>query len=82
MTKKDNLQFEIINHIGILSTFPSGWTTELNRISWNGKEPRYDLRAWSPDHTQMRKGITLSEDDIIALSEILKKEVAFLKEEE
>lgn len=82
MAKKDDLQFEIINHIGILSTSPSGWTTELNRISWNGKEPRYDLRVWAPDHTKMGKGITLSEDDIIALSEILKKEVAFLKEEE
>ena len=82
IAKKDELQFEIINHIGILSTSPSGWTTELNRISWNGKEPRYDLRAWAPDHTKMGKGITLSEGDIIALSEILKKEVAFLKEEE
>lgn len=82
MAKKDELQFEVINHIGILSTSPSGWTTELNRISWNGKEPRYDLRAWAPDHTKMGKGITLSEDDIIALSEILKKEVVFLKEEE
>lgn len=82
MTKKDELQFEIINHIGILSIAPSGWTTELNRISWNRKEPRYDLRAWAPDHTKMGKGITLSEDEIIALSEILKKEVAFLKETE
>lgn len=82
MAKKDDLQFEIINHIGILSTSPSGWTTELNRIGWNEKDPRYDLRAWAPDHTKMGKGITLSEDDIIALSEILKKEVAFLKEEE
>lgn len=45
MAQKDDLQVEIINHIGILSTSPSGWTAELNRISWNGKEPRYDLRA-------------------------------------
>lgn len=82
MAKKDDLQFEIINHIGVVSTSPSGWTTELNRISWNGKEPRYDLRTWAPDHTKMGKGITLSEGDIIALSEILKKEVAFLREEE
>lgn len=74
MAKKDDLQFEIINHIGVVSTSPSGWTTELNRISWNGKEPRYDLRAWAPDHTKMGKGITPSEGDIIALSEILKKE--------
>ena len=82
MAKKDELQFEIINHIGVLSTSPSGWITELNRVSWNGKEPKYDLRTWAPDHTKMGKGITLSEGDIIALSEILKKEVAFLKEEE
>ena len=81
MAQKDELQFEIINHIGTLSTSPSGWTTELNRVSWNGKEPRYDLRAWAPDHTTMGKGITLSEEDLIVLSDILKKEVAFLKEE-
>lgn len=81
MANKDKLQFEIINHIGVLSTSPSGWITELNRVSWNGKEPKYDLRTWAPDHTKMGKGITLSEKDLIALSEILKKEVAFLKEE-
>ena len=81
MAKKDELQFEIINHIGTLSTSPSGWTTELNRVSWNGKEPRYDLRAWATDHTKMGRGITLSEEDLIVLSDILKKEVAFLKEE-
>lgn len=81
MSKRDELQFEIINHIGVLSTSPSGWITELNRVSWNGKEPKYDLRTWAPDHTKMGKGITLSEKDLIALSEILKKEVAFLKEE-
>ena len=81
MAKKDELQFEIINHIGTLSTSPSGWLTEFNRVSWNGKEPKYDLRAWAPDHTKMGKGITLSEEDLIALHEILQKEVAFLKEE-
>ena len=82
MAKKDELQFEIINHICTLSTSPSGWLTEFNRVSWNGKEPKYDLRAWAPDHTKMGKGITLSEEDLIALHEILQKEVAFLKEEE
>lgn len=57
-------------------------TTEFNRISWNGKEPMYDLCTWLPDHAKMGKSITLFETDIIALSEILKKEVAFLEEEE
>lgn len=81
MAKNMELKFEIINSIGVISTSPSGWTTELNRVSWNGKEPKYDLRAWSPDHTKMGKGITLSEDELLALSGILQQEAAFLKTE-
>lgn len=81
MAKDSELKFEIINSIGAISTSPSGWITELNRVSWNGKEPKYDLRAWSPDHTKMGKGITLSEEELVSLSELLQKEVAFLKEE-
>lgn len=64
----------------MISTSTSGWNTELNRISWNGNEPKYDLRSWSPDHSKMGKGITLSEE-LIALAELLAKEVEFLKEE-
>jgi len=81
MAKDTALKFEIINQIGVISTSSSGWITELNRVSWNGKEPKYDLRVWSPDHTKMSKGITLSEDEVTTLSEILQKEVAFLKKE-
>lgn len=75
------LKYEIINQIGVISTSASGWNTELNRISWNGNEPKYDLRSWSPDHSKMGKGITLSEEELIALAELLAKEVEFLKEE-
>ncbi len=81
MAKDSELKFEIINRIGAISTSPSGWITELNRVSWNGKEPKYDLRPWAPDHAKMGKGITLSEEELISLSELLQKEVAFLREE-
>jgi hypothetical protein len=27
----------------------SGWSKELNLISWNDRDPKYDLREWSPD---------------------------------
>ncbi len=81
MAKDSALKFEIINHIGVISTSSGGWSTELNRVSWNGKEPKYDMRAWSPDYTKMGKGITLSEDEVMTLFEILQKEVAFLKQE-
>lgn len=75
------LKYEIINQIGIISTTSSGWSVELNRVSWNGNEPKYDLRSWSPDHKKMGKGITLTDDEIVSLADLLNKEVKFLKEE-
>mgnify|MGYP000585632276 FL=1 len=78
--RNQELKFEIINQIGTISTSTSGWNVELNRVSWNGNEPKYDLRSWSPDHTKMGRGITLSEEELIALSALLDKEVEFLKE--
>ena len=79
--RNQELMFEIINQIGVISTSASGWNVELNRVSWNGNEPKYDVRSWSPDHTKMGKGITFSEEELVALSELLAKEVEFLKED-
>lgn len=77
--KTQELKYEIINQIGTISTSATGWSVELNRVSWNGNEPKYDLRSWSSDHTKMSKGITLSEEELIALAALLDKEVDFLK---
>lgn len=63
--------FEITQNLGVLSTSPKGWTKELNLISWNGKEPKYDIRDWSPDHEKMGKGVTLSEEELAELKKIL-----------
>lgn len=79
--KNEELKYEIINNIGVVSTSTKGWQLELNRVSWNGKEPKYDLRSWSPDHEKMGKGITLTEEDIKSLAELLAKEVEFLNED-
>ena len=40
-----------------------GWTKEINRVSFNGAPAKFDIRAWSPDHTKMGKGITLSNEE-------------------
>ena len=79
--KMDDFKFEIINEIGVLSSTKKGWTLELNRVSWNGKEPKYDIRQWSPDHTKMGRGVTLTEEELRNLAKLLNKEVAFLDEE-
>lgn len=65
------LKFEIVEHIGVISEKKSGWRKELNRVSWNDKAAKYDIRDWSEDHSKMGKGLTLSDDEIHTLLEIL-----------
>ena len=65
------LKFEITKHIGDLSESAKGWTKELNMVSWNDNPPKYDIREWSPDHSRMSKGITLTADDLAALKDLL-----------
>ena len=65
------INYEIIKTLGVLSTSAKGWTKELNLISWNDRAPKYDLRTWSPDHEKMGKGVTLSDDELRALKELL-----------
>ena len=78
MANKKELKFEIINNIGVVSSQSSGWKKELNRVSWNGAEPKYDLRDWSADHEKMGKGITLSESELRSLKAIIDAEILFL----
>lgn len=66
-----DIKYEIEKQIGIISKSAKGWTKELNFISWNGKDAKYDLRDWAPEHEKMGKGITLSKDEIVKLKAIL-----------
>ena len=66
-----DIKFEITEHIGILSEGSKGWTKEINRVSWNDREPKLDIREWSPDHTKMGKGITLTDEEAQKLKELL-----------
>ena len=58
---KESLQYEIKKNVKVLNTYTSGWTKEVNIISWNGGDDRYDIRDWSPDKSKMSKGVTLTE---------------------
>ena len=69
----DELKYEIIESFGILATTPSGWTKELNLVSWNGGEPKYDIRQWAPDHAKMGKGVSLSREEAEELKQLLTK---------
>lgn len=55
--------YEIVEELGVISENAKGWRKELNLISWNGGEAKFDVREWSPNHEKMGKGITLSEEE-------------------
>jgi hypothetical protein len=67
------IKYEITKKIGVLSQSPSGWSKQLNLVSWNDRDPKYDLREWSPDGEKMGKGVTLSKEELLALKELLNK---------
>lgn len=78
---RNELKFEIINELGAISEGSKGWRKELNRISWNGGEPKYDIRDWAPNHERMGKGVTLTEYELRQLKELIDAEIAFLEED-
>ena len=63
--------YEIVEEIEVLSESPKGWRKELNLVSYNGAEPKYDIRDWAPEHEKMGKGVTLTEEEAQILLEAL-----------
>lgn len=68
-----DIKYEIIETLAVLSEGNKGWKKELNLISWNGREAKFDIRDWSEDHTKMGKGVTLSPAEMKILAETLTK---------
>lgn len=68
-----DIQYEIVKEIAVLSTGESGYTKEINLISWNGKEPKYDIRSFSPNREKCGKGVTLTEAEAGKLLAALQK---------
>lgn len=66
------ITFEIKERIGVLMEHATGWTKELNLVSWNGGAPKYDLRDWDPAHEHMSRGITLTENEMRTIIRLLR----------
>ena len=74
-TMANDITYEIRRRCGVIATEKSGWTRELNIVSWNGGEPKYDVRSWNEDHTRMTRGITLTYEEAANLAVLLKAAV-------
>lgn len=66
-----DITYEIVMQLGVISQSNSGWMKELNLIRWNDRPPKYDIRDWSADHSQMGRGVTLSREELLALRDLL-----------
>lgn len=69
--RRDPVTYEIIDHIGKLSTSSSGWSREVNIVAWNGRQGRLDIRDWDPEHQKMSRGIGLNGTEVTILKDLL-----------
>jgi hypothetical protein len=68
---KTEIFFTIVERLGTLSEGTKGWSKQLNLVSWNGREGKYDIREWSPEGDKMSKGVSLSVDELKQLKALL-----------
>lgn len=66
-----DFKYEILDNVGVFFNSKNGWTKEINIISWSGAEGKVDIRSWSPDHSRMGKGISLTVEEFKALKELM-----------
>lgn len=79
------IKFEIVKELGVISENAKGWRKELNLVSWNDRDAKFDIREWSPDHERMSKGISLTEEELVALAKLIEErdeEDSFEEDEE
>lgn len=68
--------YTIVEHFGVIATENSGWTKELNLVSWNAREAKYDIRSWAPDKKKMGRGVTLTGVECDTLKSLLNVRVS------
>lgn len=64
------ITMEVIRKIAVLGGSDTGYRKELNLVSWNGAEPKIDVRTWSPEGAAL-KGVTLTEGEAKELQKAL-----------
>lgn len=75
MANSNEITFEIVEQIGVISESKTGWRKEINRVSWNGATPKYDVREWDSTHTRMSRGMTLTDDEMVKLVSLVRSSI-------
>lgn len=73
-TKADDIKYEVLEECGELTARPKGEAVKLRYLSWNGRDPKYDLRVWSTDddgNEKCGKGIGLTGEELEELYAVI-----------
>ena len=66
------LNYEMKRRLAVLSeNQKTGWTKELNLVSWNGAPAKYDIREFSPDRKKLSKGIVLTKEEMERIKDVI-----------
>lgn len=65
------ITYEIKEEIANLGPRGEEWSLQLNLVSWNGADAKYDIRPWNKDHTKCGSGLTMSSTELAKLGETL-----------
>ncbi len=71
-----DFRFEVTERFGVISqNEESGWKKEFNKVSWNGREPKFDIREWSADGRKMNKGVTFTDSEMSILKDLIQEAI-------
>lgn len=74
-SKAKEINYEVIEECGTVAERNGGYELKLRYISWNDKDPRYDIRPWKVDNEGKEvcgKGITLTGEELESLGNLIK----------
>lgn len=69
-----NIKYEITEKIAVLSERGT-WSKEINKVSWNDRPAKFDIREWNHEEGKMGKGVTLTDEEAKVLLEALGREL-------
>lgn len=67
MESKGDFSFEVVKDYGEIGDTGGKWQLHLALVSFNGNEPKYDIRQWNEDMTKMGKGVRLDDGQLYDL---------------
>ena len=72
--KTDSINYNVLEECGVIATRKGGYELKLRYMSWNDREPVYDLRPWKINDEGEEicgKGLTLSGEELESLGNLI-----------